>query len=384
MTEAVRSAWSRTRTSSMSVSSEGSPVTAEALRGVAPVVYVWSAPCLVSSGGGPGDEVIVPDSTWIASVAPVSYVGAVPVFADIDAQSWCVSPEFLEALITPRTKAAIVVDLYGSMPDWDRLARSSTARDSADRGRGRSGRLALARETGRGVRELSAFSFHGSKTLTTGEGGMLVMDDDRLLDRVMRLRDHGRRPGDVMFRNEEIGFKYKMSAMQAALGAAQLERLSELIDLKRRIFNWYAEELEGWEDGTLNPDVPGLFNSYWMTTVIVRPELGVRKEAVIPELKREGIDARPFFYPLSGLPAYAETAQAEEARARNVASGRITPYGINLPSALILERHHVQFVCRRLRDCVSALRGDRGRVLLELLWREALLAPANRAWAIMS
>ena len=184
---------------------------------------------------------------------------------------------------------------------------------------------------------------------------MLVVDDERLLDRVMRLRDHGRKPGDVMFRNEEIGFKYKMSAMQAALGAAQLERLSELVDAKRRIFKWYAEELDGCDEVTLNPDVPGLYNSYWMTTVIVRPELGIRKEAVIPELKRQGIDARPFFYPLSALPAYADTAQAERARAGNLVSQRITPYEINLPSGLTLERDQVALVCRRLRDCISAL-----------------------------
>ena len=182
------------------------------------------------------------------------------------------------------------------MPDWDRLAEIGQRRgivliEDAAEAVGSRWREKPAGAFGK----LSAFSFHGSKTLTTGEGGMLVMDDDRLLDRVLRLRDHGRRPGDVMFRNEEIGFKYKMSAMQAALGAAQLERLSELVHSKRRIFKWYAEELGGWEDGTLNPDVPGLFNSYWMTTVIVRPELGVSKEAVIPELKREGIDARPSF-----------------------------------------------------------------------------------------
>ena len=311
---------------------------------------------LLALGIGAGDEVIVPDATWIASVAPVSYVGAVPVFADIDAQTWCVSPESLDALITPRTKGAIVVDLYGSMPDWDRLAAIAQRRgialiEDAAEAVGSRWRERPAGAFG----ELSAFSFHGSKTLTTGEGGMLVVDDVRLLDRVMRLRDHGRKPGDVMFRNEEIGFKYKMSAMQAALGAAQLERLNELVDAKRRIFKWYAEELDGCDEVTLNPDVPGLYNSYWMTTVIVRPELGIRKEAVIPELKRQGIDARPFFYPLSALPAYADTAQAERARAGNLVSQRITPYGINLPSGLTLERDQVALVCRRLRDCISAL-----------------------------
>src|SRR6185436_1294121 len=118
---------------------------------------------------------------------------------------------------------------------------------------------------------MAAFSFHGSKTLTTGEGGMLLLDDDALFDRVFRLKDHGRRPGDIMFFNEEVGFKYKMSSLQAALGLAQLERLNELVDAKRRIFAWYRRHLADWNAGSLNPDVDGLYNSYWMSTVILNP-----------------------------------------------------------------------------------------------------------------
>src|SRR6186997_3303179 len=137
---------------------------------------------LLALGVGPGDEVIVPDATWIASVAPVCYVGATPVFADIDAQTWCLSSDAFEAAVTPRTKAAIVVDLYGSMPDWSRISeiasRSSITliEDAAEA----IGSLWRDRPAGSfGV--MSAFSFHGSKTLTTGEGGMLVLDDARLL-----------------------------------------------------------------------------------------------------------------------------------------------------------------------------------------------------------
>ena len=311
---------------------------------------------LLALGIGPGDEVIVPDATWIASVAPVCYVGATPVFADIDAQTWCLSPDAFEAAITPRTKAAIVVDLYGSMPDWSRISeiasRSSiTLIEDAAEAIGSLWREHPAGSFG----VMSAFSFHGSKTLTTGEGGMLVLDDARLLDRVFRLRDHGRVPGDVMFFNEEVGWKYKMSSMQAALGLAQLERLGELVARKRQIYGWYREELADWNAGFLNPDVDGLYNSYWMNTFVVSPDLKITKETLVQDLRKREIGVRPFFYPLSAIPAFRETPGAIEARRRNTTAYSITSYGINLPSALKLERADVARVCETLRASVSCL-----------------------------
>ncbi len=310
---------------------------------------------LLAAGVGPGDEVIVPDATWIASVAPAVYVGATPVFADIDARTWCLCAESFESLITPRTKAAIVVDLYGSMPNWDDLAEIADRHgvvliEDAAEAVGSCWRGRPAGSFG----AMSAFSFHGSKTLTTGEGGMLVLDDDRLLDRVLRQRDHGRSPGDTMFFNEEVGWKYKMSSMQAALGLAQLERLDELVAGKRRIHGWYREQLAGWIGGLLNPDVPGLYNSYWMTTIILDRDIGLTKEAIVPLLRERGVDVRPFFYPLSGIPAFRDTPQARAARARNINSYAITPYGINLPSALALERSQVDEVSATLREVVGA------------------------------
>ncbi len=311
---------------------------------------------LMALGIGPGDEVIVPEATWIASVAPVCYVGATPVFADIDARTWCLSPRSFAELITPRTKAAIVVDLYGSMPDWDELSAVAERHGVAlieDAAEAAGSRWRDRPAGSFGV--MAAFSFHGSKTLTAGEGGMLLLDDDRLLDRVLRLRDHGRAPGDVMFCNEEVGWKYKMSSMQAALGLAQLERLDELVAGKRRLFGWYREMLDGWNAGTLNPDVPGLDNSYWMSTVVLDSRLEVTKEALVPALKADGIDTRPFFSPLSCIPAFRATGQAKAARARNTIAYSITPFGINLPSALNLSREDVARVCRSLRGAVDAL-----------------------------
>lgn len=309
---------------------------------------------LLALGIGPGDEVVVPDVTWIATAAPISYVGATPVFTDVDRDSWCLTADTLEAALTPRTKAVIVVDLYGNMPDMDaiqRLAdrhRVAVIEDAAEA----IGSTYKGRPAGSfGV--ASAFSFHGSKTLTTGEGGMLLTDDETIYQRCLVLHDHGRQPGDIMFRNIEVGYKYKMSSLQAALGLAQLERIDELIARKRAIFAWYRAELGGSNVLTLNSESPDVRNTYWMVTAVFSASLGYRKEDVMKALDEQGMATRPFFDPLSSQPAYAEVPGAEAARASNQVAYAIAPYGINLPSALNLSQATVAKVCRRLRYALS-------------------------------
>ncbi|HLK23896.1 MAG TPA: DegT/DnrJ/EryC1/StrS family aminotransferase, partial [Caulobacteraceae bacterium] len=199
---------------------------------------------LAALGVGPGDEVICPDVTWIASVAPVVYVGATPVLVDILPDTWCIDPNAAAAAVGPRTKAIIGVDLYGSTCDWaaleDVAVRHGLAliEDAAEA----LGSVHHGRRAG-GFGHAAAFSFHGSKTVATGEGGMLATDDGALYERVLRLRDHGRAPGDRLFQNDEIAFKYRMNAVTAALGVAQMERIDALIEKKRAIFGWYAERL---------------------------------------------------------------------------------------------------------------------------------------------
>jgi perosamine synthetase len=309
---------------------------------------------LLAMGVGPGDEVIVPDATWIASAAPITYVGATPVFADIDEKTWCLSAESFERCITARTKAVIPVDLYGNMPDMDALlemaARNNilVIEDAAEA----AGAEYKGRRAG-SFGDVGVFSFHGSKTLTTGEGGMLVTDRDDLYQRVLFLRDHGRKPGDSLFWNQEIAYKYKMSSMQAALGLAQLERLDELIARKREIFSWYKEELVGVEELTMNYQLPQARNSYWMVTVVLARHYGIESDELKQKLSEQQIDCRPFFHPLSSIPAYAHLPQAEEARARNRVSYEICPYGLNLPSGLNLTRDNVVYVCNTLKNILG-------------------------------
>jgi perosamine synthetase len=308
---------------------------------------------LLALGIKEGDEVVVPDATWIASAAPISYVGATTVFADIDPKTWCLSAESFEACISPRTKAVIPVDLYGGMPDMDAL--KSVARrhniaiieDAAE---------ALGAEY-KGKKagcfgDTGVYSFHGSKTVTTGEGGMLVTDREDLYSRIQVLRDHGRQPGDRMFWNTEVAYKYKMSSMQAALGLAQLERIEELIQRKQEQFSWYQEGLAGIEGITLNVQPAGNRNTYWMVTVVLDPGLGINKTKLMERLSQDGIDTRPFFHPLSSIPAYEDSEQARIARTRNQIAYRISPFAINLPSALSLGREQIQFVCDSFKNII--------------------------------
>ncbi len=256
--------------------------------------------------------------------------------------------------VTPRTKAVIPVNLYGNMPDWDAISAVAARHnipiieDAAEsigsefKGE-RAGSFGLT----------GVFSFHGSKTLTTGEGGMLVTDDDAIRARALFLRDHGRPPGDRLFHNTEVAYKYKMSSMQAALGTAQMERVEELISRKREIFAWYAEELAGIDGLTLNYEAPGTKNTYWMVTAVLDERFGLWKEHLMERLSAEGIDCRPFFHPLSSLPAYAQQPQAAAARARNHISYALSPRAINLPSALNLTREQVMRVCQTFKRVLA-------------------------------
>ena len=193
-------------------------------------------------------------------------------FADFDAASWCITADSIEAVLSPRTKAVIVVDLYGNMPDFDpildlcRDRKVAVIEDAAEA----AGATYKGRPAG-SFGDFSAFSFHGSKTLTTGEGGMLLLDDDAAYRQCLVMRDHGRAPGDTMFWNHAIGHKYRMSSMQAALGTAQLERLPELIERKRMIFDWYRRALGNLPAVTLNSEAPDVRNAYWMVTVVLDP-----------------------------------------------------------------------------------------------------------------
>jgi len=309
---------------------------------------------LLSVGVGAGDEVIVPDLTWIASSAPISYVGATPVFADVDEKTWCLSAQSFEQLISLKTKAVIPVDLYGGMPDMDSICEIARRHgiaviEDVAEAIGSEYRNRKAGSFG----DTGVFSFHGSKTLVTGEGGMLVTNREDVYRRSLFLRDHGRNPGDKMFWNAEVAYKYKMTSMQAALGLAQLERINELVERKRQIFNWYQSELGSIERITLNYEAPDTKNTYWMVTVVLDEKFGVKKDTLMSLMLERGIECRPFFHALSSIPAYQKLEQAEQAQQRNKSAYKISPYGLNLPCGMNMTEEKVAYVCEVFKSALG-------------------------------
>lgn len=305
-------------------------------------------------GIGPGDEVIVPDCTWIASAAPITWLNATPVFADIDEAHWCLSAETIAARITPRTKAVVVVDVYGNLPDWDAIEALcakhgiTVIEDSAEAlGSHSRGRKAGKFGTG------STFSFHRTKTLTTGEGGMLLVDDDALFERCKLLRDHGRKPGD--YRSLVIGLKYMPNNVQAALGYAQFQRVDELVGKKRWILETYRRLLGDIPDLHLNPEPLDGANGVWCSTLVFGRSHGITRDHAMAELRRQNLPTRPFFYPLSSLPAFvgigvhAPTPIAYDVSAR----------AINLPSALNISEEQITIFCDALRVVIATTSRNR-------------------------
>jgi perosamine synthetase len=281
---------------------------------------------LAALGVKPGDEVLLADINWIASAAPITYLGASPVFVDVLPDTWCIDPEKVEAAITPNTKAIIAVHLYGNLCDMAALLTIGkrygipVIEDAAEA----IGSVYHGKRAG-SIGTFGTFSFHGTKTLTTGEGGMFVTQDPELYKKVLTLSNHGRAPEQKkQFWPDLVGFKYKMSNLQAAVGCAQMERLEDLIAGKRRIFAYYSEHLADLPV-TMNPEFPGTLNGYWMPTVVVNEGVAFDREALLAAFKAGNIDGRVFFWPLSMLPMFKQNRD-------NHVSYEIYERAVNLPS----------------------------------------------------
>lgn len=282
---------------------------------------------LAALGVGQDDEVILADTNWIATAAPIVHLGARPIFVDILAESWCIDPAAAEAAITPRTKAIVATHLYGNLADMDALLAVGkrhglpVIEDAAEA----IGAVYRGRRAG-AIGRFGVFSFHGTKTVTTGEGGMFVTSDAALYDRVLTLSHHGRARGQTkQFWADEIGFKYRMSNLQAAIGCAQMERIDALAARKREILAGYRKRLGHLNGVALNPEHPDMVNGAWMPTVVFDPETGVDRAALQAAFAAANIDARVFFYPLSQTPQF-------EDRPQNRNAWSIPERAMNLPS----------------------------------------------------
>jgi len=304
---------------------------------------------LTALGVNDGDEVIAPDCTWVGSTAGITCLRASPVFCDIEEKHWCIDPLSVERSITPRAKAVIAVDLFGNMPLFDELLAvcnrhgipliedAAEALGSNYKGV-RAGKFGIA----------SVFSFHRTKTLVTGEGGMLLLDDDKLYERCMFLRDHGRRSDGPAYYNYEVTYKYMPFNLQAAIGYAQFQRLGELIAKKRWIFESYKTRLADIPNIQFNAEPEGGFNGVWITGLLIGKSYGIDKLETMARLQALGLPTHPFFYPLSSLPAYPGFENIY--RSRNPVAYDICSRGINLPGALILTEDQIDAICNGVRE----------------------------------
>ena len=302
---------------------------------------------LMALGVEAGDEVIVPDITWIATVEPILYLGAKPVFVDVLPDSWCLDPSKMREAITTKTKCIIPVHLYGNLVEMDEIMSIAKEHELVvleDAAEGL-GSLYKGKKAG-SIGDAGVFSFHGTKTISTGEGGMFVTSREEVFKKAKILNDHGRDPEiGKTYWMQQYGYKYKMSNLQAAMGCAQIERAQELVERKREIFGWYKALLKD-IPCIMNSEAIHSKNSYWMPTAIFDKSLDLDREGLFKYMKEHNIDSRPFFYPLSSLPMFNTDRE-------NIVSYDIYKRGVNLPSYHELTKQDVEYVCQNIEKFLA-------------------------------
>ena len=278
-------------------------------------------------GIGADSEIILADTNWIATVAPILHLKAKPIFVDILPESWCIDPDQVERAINSHTKAVIATHIYGNLCEINRLRKICESHniiliEDAAEAIGSSFNLVKAGATG----EFSTFSFHGTKTITTGEGGMFATNNSELYNKVLTLSNHGRSTEEKrQFWPKEIGYKFKLSNIQAAIGLAQLERIEELVERKRQIFEKYKAKFRKFSTISMNPEPKNTKNGAWMPTLVFDKSLKINRKQLLQAFNKESIDARVFFWPLSSLPMFKSVPG-------NINSYDIATRSINLPS----------------------------------------------------
>ena len=299
--------------------------------------------CLVTLGIGPGDEVLVPDLTFVATANVVRYTGATPVLVDADPRTWGIDPDDARRKVTARTRAIMPVHIYGHPVDLDPLLRLAADHgfDVIEDAAEAHGARYRGRRVG-AIGRIGAFSFYGNKIITTGEGGIVVTNDPALAERAAFLRDHAMDPRRRYY-HPEIGFNYRMTNIQAAIGCAQLEQAGAILDRRKAIAAAYEAGLAGIPGLTRPPAEPWAENVYWMYSVLIEPAFGPDRETVRAGLRARGVDSRPFFVPLHELPPHRTAGAFPVATA-------LAAKGLNLPSGTGLQTEEIATVCSALRD----------------------------------
>jgi len=287
------------------------------------------------------DEILVPTLTYVASVNAIAYTGATPVFVDSLESTWQMDPDDVRRKITPRSRAILAVHLYGHPCDMDDLVSIATEHglflieDCAEA----IGALYKSRHVGT-FGDIATFSFFGNKTITTGEGGMVVTNDEALYDRAVHLKGQGL-VNHREYWHDVVGYNYRMTNICAAIGLAQLERADEFIAKKRLLAQWYAEGLAGLPV-LLHGEIGDVRHAYWMCCILV--EHAGQRDPLRKALAEAGIETRSVFYPAHTMPMYSQRFQ------RHPVAEKLSCRGINLPSWPGLERSQVSNICETIRD----------------------------------
>ena len=299
---------------------------------------------LLALGIGPSDEVIVPTLTFIASANAVTYTGARPVFVDSEPLSWNMDPAAVERAITPRTKAVMAVHLYGHMADMKRLRdicsrhKLFLVEDAAEA----FGATAGGQPAG-SLGDIATFSFYGNKIITTGEGGMVLTADRKLAEHCRLLRDHGMSP-QRRYWHPVLGYNYRMTNLQAAVGVGQMEKIGAIVAAKRRIAASYIAALAGIPGLSMPQEPTDTQSVYWLNSICVDPKVfGADRDAVMSALKERGIETRPVFPVVHQQPIYAGS------HAPMPVAERLSAHGLSLPSDATLNAGEIQRVADALQ-----------------------------------
>jgi perosamine synthetase len=303
---------------------------------------------LLALGAGPGDEVLIPSMTYIATANVVRYVGAEPVFVDIDPATWCINPLLLAQAISPRTKGIIAVHLYGHPADMDPINAFAAehglwvVEDAAE--------AHLARYKGRrvgGLGDVAAFSFYGNKIFTSGEGGALTLSDSRLEAKIRLLRGQGMDPLRRYY-FPIVGYNYRLTNVACAILCAQLERHEQIMGLRRAIFEGYREALAAVPGIGFQPQASWAEPAPWLFGILVDSDrLGRSRDELATELASCGIETRPFFVPIHTLPPYQDTEGAR--RGPLPVTDALGANGLSLPTFNALSREEIGFIGEQIR-----------------------------------
>lgn len=306
---------------------------------------------LVAFNIGPGDEVIMPTFSIASPAFAAVYCGAKPVFVDSEPDTWNIDANKIAEKITKKTKAIIAVHTYGhpcEMPAIMRIARKHhlyVIEDAAEA----HGAEYKGRKVG-GLSDIGCFSFYGNKVITCGEGGMVVTNNQEIAQRCRRLKNMAFIE-NKRFWHEDVGFNYRMTNMQAALGLAQFEQIEEFLNRRRQNATLYSTLLAGVEGLTLPVERPDVKNVYWMYGILVGKDFGVSRNDLIKRLGEKGVETRTFFIPLHNQPFLRK--QCLDSKERFPVAEAIARKGLYLPSGSGLKRKDIEYVC----NCIKRIKG---------------------------